>query len=160
MGMTGQGSGFGSGFRSGSFLSDLGAGLFDDSWGARFGSRSSAGLSGGKSLLLNNSPLWDTGIKLGLESLRQDAWHSPWRGPSSRLSLGGSGGGFLSNLWNTGSSFSSASANLPSIRLNTSPSLTSGNWGSPFNLGANPLAWQGAGGLSSGPSLSSFARGL
>jgi hypothetical protein len=160
VGMTGQGSGFGSGLLSGSSLSNLGAGLFDDSWGARFGSRSPAGLSGSKSLLLGDSSLRDIGSKIGLAGLRQDAWHSPWRGPSSGLSLGSSGGGFLSNLWNAGTSFSSASTNLPSIRLSTSPSLTSGNWGSPFNLGANPLAWQGAGSLSGGPSLSSFARGL
>jgi hypothetical protein len=99
------------------------------------------------SLLDNSLSLRDVGSRLSLESLRQDAWHNPWRGPSSRLSLGGFGGGPLSNLWNAGSSFSSASPS--SIRLSTSPKLS-----------FNPPAWQGAGGLSGGPSLSSFARGL
>ncbi len=99
------------------------------------------------SLLDNSLSLRDIGTKLSLGSLRQDAWHSPWRGPSSRLSLGGSGGGPLSSLWNANSSFSSASPS--SIRLGTSPTLS-----------FNTPAWQGAGGLSGGPSLSSYARGL
>jgi len=110
------------------------------------------------SLLDNSLSLRDIGTKLSLGSLRQDAWHSPWRSPSSGLSLGGSGGGSLSNLWNAGSSFSSAGP--PSIRLSTSPSLTSGNWGSPFSQGFNTPAWQSAGSLGGGSSLSSFARGL
>jgi len=133
-------------------LSDPTLGSSNRSSGGAFSSLWNAGDSyrPPKSSLLDNSlSLRDFGSRLSLESLRQDAWHSPWRSPSSRLSLGNSGGGPLSNLWNAGMSFSSASAGPPSIRLSTSPTLS-----------FNPPAWQSLGGLSGGSSLSSFARGL
>jgi hypothetical protein len=99
---------------------------------------------------LGDFSLRDTGIKLGLERLRQDAWHSPWRSSPSGLSLRDSGGGSLRNLWNAGAGFSSGStlsASPPSIQLSTSPSLMSSGPGGSPSLNFNPLAPPGLGGV-------------
>ncbi len=146
--------GLGGSFSTVPSLSRSGGGSLSSLWDSGSSFRSSAGSSSFKPLRL-----FDAGSRerLGLSNLTFGGSGGSF---SIVPSLSRSGGGPLSSLWNAGSSFSSGSslsAKPPSIRLSTSPSLTSGNWGSPFNLGANPLAWQGAGG---GPSLSSYARGL
>jgi len=132
--------GFGGSFSTVPSLSRSGGGSLSSLWDSGSSFRSSAGSSSFKPFRL-----FDAGSRerLGLSNLTFGGSGGSF---STVPSLSRSGGGSLSNLWNAGSGFSSASAGPPSIRLSTSPKL---NFNTP--------AWQGVGG---GPSLSSFARGL
>jgi hypothetical protein len=131
--------------RSGGFLGDL--------WGSGSSLHSPAGSPPASKSGFQPLRLFDAGShrRLGLSA---PTFGGSGGSSSTVPSLSASAGQSSGSLWNPGSSLSSVGP--PSIRLGTSPSLTSGNWGNPFQLSAKPMAWQGAG----GPSLAGFARGL